>query len=204
MPSTQTLFDLLLPSLESIGLWSYWLIGLAALLEAFFLTGIVLPGSVVVILGGALVQRGDLDFGDLIWFVAAGSWIGAGISLIEVQQNSDVTYRLYDYGRPRELHLDAGLKVAKGEPYPAQLHRYVPAQGSEQLVEGPHFRLDRLEGAPAAQVLARYHGALLVLPLDQPLRVHGEMILPGDCALAETLGAVEFVEGLSLITQPLG
>ena len=82
MPSTQTLFDLLLPSLESIGLWSYWLIGLAALLEAFFLTGIVLPGSVVVILGGALVQRGDLDFGDLIWFVAAGSWIGAGISFI--------------------------------------------------------------------------------------------------------------------------
>ena len=82
MPSTQTLFDLLLPSLESIGLWSYWLIGLAALLEAFFLTGIVLPGSVVVILGGALVQRGDLDFGDLIWFVAAGSWIGAEFSFI--------------------------------------------------------------------------------------------------------------------------
>ncbi|MEO6298843.1 MAG: DedA family protein, partial [Paracoccaceae bacterium] len=82
MPSTQALFDLLLPSLVSLGLWSYWLIGLAALIEAFFVTGIILPGSLVVILGGALVQRGDLDFGDLTWFVAAGSWIGGVLSFL--------------------------------------------------------------------------------------------------------------------------
>src|SRR5205823_13170573 len=37
--------------------------------------------------------------------------IGAGISLLEIQQNADVTYRLYDYGRPRELHLDDGIAV---------------------------------------------------------------------------------------------
>lgn len=42
--------------------------------------------------------------------------IGAGVSLIEIQQNSDITYRLYDYGRPRELHLDAGIAVSRGEP----------------------------------------------------------------------------------------
>ena len=39
--------------------------------------------------------------------------IGAGIVLCEIQQNSDVTYRLYDYGRPRELHVDKGLDVAR-------------------------------------------------------------------------------------------
>jgi len=38
--------------------------------------------------------------------------IGAGIVLCEIQQNSDVTYRLWDYGRPRELHLEQGLAVA--------------------------------------------------------------------------------------------
>ena len=175
-------------------------IGFIRDLGAEELRAAALDGSIEQLLDWHPVKAGDF------FYIPAGTVhaIGAGISLIEVQQNSDVTYRLYDYGRPRELHLDAGLKVAKGEPYPAQLHRHVPAQGSEQLVEGPHFRLDRLEGAPAAQVLARYHGALLVLPLDQPLRVRGEMILPGDCALAETLGAVEFGEGLSLITQPLG
>src|SRR3546814_1631150 len=35
--------------------------------------------------------------------------IGGGCSIIEIQQNSDITYRLYDYGRPRELHLDRGI-----------------------------------------------------------------------------------------------
>ncbi len=38
--------------------------------------------------------------------------IGAGIVLCEIQQNSDVTYRLYDYGRPRELHLDKAAAIA--------------------------------------------------------------------------------------------
>src|SRR5947207_2854520 len=38
--------------------------------------------------------------------------IGGGIVLCEIQQNSDVTYRLYDYGRPREIHVEESLKVA--------------------------------------------------------------------------------------------
>jgi mannose-6-phosphate isomerase len=38
--------------------------------------------------------------------------IGAGLALCEIQQHSDTTYRLYDYGRPRELHLEDGLAVA--------------------------------------------------------------------------------------------
>jgi mannose-6-phosphate isomerase len=38
--------------------------------------------------------------------------IGAGIVLVEIQQNSDVTYRLYDYGRGRELHLERGAALA--------------------------------------------------------------------------------------------
>ncbi len=38
--------------------------------------------------------------------------IGAGLAICEIQQHSDVTYRLYDYGRPRELHLDKAMQVA--------------------------------------------------------------------------------------------
>ncbi|MGL4623364.1 MAG: type I phosphomannose isomerase catalytic subunit [Culicoidibacterales bacterium] len=37
--------------------------------------------------------------------------IGAGVTLLEIQQNSDVTYRLYDYGRPREIHVQQGIAV---------------------------------------------------------------------------------------------
>jgi mannose-6-phosphate isomerase len=48
------------------------------------------------------------------WFIPAGTIhaIGAGITLTEIQEKSDVTYRLFDYGRPRELHLEKGLAVS--------------------------------------------------------------------------------------------
>ena len=53
------------------------------------------------------------------YFVEAGTVhaIGGGITLCEIQQNSDVTYRLYDYGRRRELHVDKGLAVANTGKY---------------------------------------------------------------------------------------
>ena len=43
--------------------------------------------------------------------------IGAGMVLCEIQQNSDITYRLYDYGRPRELHLERAMDVSIREPW---------------------------------------------------------------------------------------
>lgn len=44
--------------------------------------------------------------------------LGPGLLIYEVQQRSDLTYRLYDYGRPRALHLDKGLEVARLKPTP--------------------------------------------------------------------------------------
>ncbi len=56
------------------------------------------------------------------FFIPAGTVhaIGAGLSLCEIQQHSDVTYRLYDYGRPRELHLDHALAVSHRGPHAAR------------------------------------------------------------------------------------
>ena len=51
---------------------------------------------------------------------------GAGLTIIEVQQNSDTTYRLYDYGRPRELHLDDGIAVSDPELRPIPLAEAQP------------------------------------------------------------------------------
>lgn len=72
--------DQILPSLQALGLWSYWIIGLASTLEAFFATGIFVPGTLVVDAGGILVQQGALDFFDLVWFVSIGSILGGEIS----------------------------------------------------------------------------------------------------------------------------
>ncbi len=130
--------------------------------------------------------------------------IGAGITLVEVQQNSDITYRLYDYGRPRELHVEEGAAVALRGPYPVHNHQQLAATGPVRLVDGPYFRLDRLDGAPDAATIARYAGPLLVVPLDCTVTVAGVPVTPGQCALADRLEVAVFpASGLSLIAQPV-
>ena len=76
--------------------------------------------------------------------------VGAGIRLYEIQQASDLTYRLYDHGRtgadgkPRELHLDKSLAVAElsGRPFTQQPATEL-AGGWTRLVQRPEFVLDR-------------------------------------------------------------
>lgn len=129
--------------------------------------------------------------------------IGAGLGLIEVQQNSDVTYRLYDYGRPRELHLDLGIAVAQGVPHDPALRRHVPPSGNTTLVEGASFRLDRIEGPPDAALAARYRGPLLVIPRLGTILVDGEVVRPGECAMAASLAALTVPDrAQALIAQP--
>lgn len=151
-----------------------------------------------------LLEWHDVAPGDFFYIPAnTVHAIGAGVSLVEVQQNSDITYRLYDYGRPRELHLDEGMAVALGEPYAPRWRRKVAASGTEVLVDGPLFRLDRLDGPPAAATAARYAGAVLVIPLDCTATIAGEPIAAGSCGLAADLADVSVPErGLCLIAQP--
>lgn len=167
--------------------------------DAATIRAAALDGTIEALLAWYPVAAGDF------FYIPAGTVhaIGAGISLIEVQQNADITYRLYDYGRPRELHLDAGLAVARGGPHPAPLRRHLSPRGSAVLSDGPHFRLDRVEGSPDPAVAARFAGPLLVIPLDAPVMVAGEVVAPGECALAQTLAAVAFAAaGQCLIAQP--
>ena len=131
--------------------------------------------------------------------------IGPGCSIIEIQQNSDITYRLFDYGRPRELHLEDGMAVALGEPYDlAANSNYVGHQSDINLVDGPFFRLDQLAGGPDPAISARYPGKLLIIPREGDVLVDGETVSPGQCALAGQIDAVRFAEdGTCLIAQPM-
>lgn len=72
--------------------------------------------------------------------------IGAGITLIEIQQNSETTYRLYDYGRPRELHLEDGVAVSDARPFVAPPAPGKIAEDRSILVDGPKFVLERWTG----------------------------------------------------------
>ena len=159
-----------------------------------------LDGSIEQLLAWYPVSAGDF------LYIPAGTVhaIGAGVSLIEVQQTSDVTYRLYDYGRPRELHLDKGIAVARGEPHSPALRQHLDDTGAATLVNGPLFRLDRIAGAPDAAVRASYGAApVLAIPLDQPVTIGTEVIAPGSCGLSSSLTSIGFAnDGLCLISQP--
>ncbi|WP_296721650.1 class I mannose-6-phosphate isomerase [Erythrobacter sp.] len=146
-------------------------------------------GTIEQLLTWHPAQAGDL------FYLPAGTVhaIGPGLSLVEVQQNSDTTFRLYDYGRPRELHLERGLAVARGVPYAAE-HRGRVKERGQVLFDAPYFRLDRVEGAPDAATHAAFAGALLALPLagevasrDSPARAGA-----GECLYAESLASLDF------------
>ncbi len=159
-----------------------------------------LDGSIERLLDWHPVAAGDF------FYIPANTVhaIGPGVSLIEVQQNSDVTYRLFDYGRPRELHLDEAVAVAKGEPYRAEYRNRTQLGETTRLVAGPLFRLDQVTGGSLEQVAGDYAGApLLVIPRNAPVLIGGESVDPGGCALARSLDEVALSRnGTYLLAQP--
>jgi mannose-6-phosphate isomerase len=118
----------------------------------------------------------DVHTDDMI-YVAAGTvhTLGPGSILIETQQQSDATYRLYDYGRPRELHLERGLAAVKEKVGSGKVVRNaVRNDASEELVAAPYFVVDRHElreeqrfataedGVTTAQILVAMEGCGVV------------------------------------------
>jgi mannose-6-phosphate isomerase len=119
--------------------------------------------------------------------------IGAGLAVVEVQQTSDTTFRLYDYDRPRELHLDRAVAVAHGTPYDAQ-HKSSVDQQSPTLIDGSYFRVDRIKGAPEAQTVAAFADGVLVLPLEGSVTSQGKRAGAGECFYTASLDDVDFSE----------
>ena len=93
-----------------------------------------------------LVEWRPVTKGDTI-FVPAGTIhaIGAGIVLAEIQQRSDATFRLFDYGRQRELHADNAVAASCAGPLQAQSVPRRLTGARTALVASPHFVLERIE-----------------------------------------------------------
>jgi mannose-6-phosphate isomerase len=144
-----------------------------------------------------LLQWFDAAPGDT-FFIPAGTVhaIGAGLALCEIQQHSDVTYRLYDYGRPRELHLDHALAVSHRGPYAA---RQVPS--GDLLVSCEYFTTERRHVETAtlyqpledqAQVLIAIEGKGLIA--GQPMKAGDAWYARAGALAFELSGAVTFLQ----------
>jgi len=122
------------------------------------------------------MQQVRVKAGDMV-FVDAGTVhaIGPGVVLLETQQQCDLTYRMYDYGRPRELHVKQGLRAtrlqtAAGKVRPRQMESHGGLHS--RLIEQRYFMVDRYD--------IRAGETVLVPPSDVPRTLVG---LAGDACV---------------------
>jgi mannose-6-phosphate isomerase len=98
--------------------------------------------------------------------------IGAGIVLCEIQQNSDVTYRLYDYGRPRELHLAQAAAVAD-----LGVH---PGRTVDDEVRTKHFVTSQVDVKASEDLRVECEGCDLWIVLEGEGTIDGEPYRAGE------------------------
>ena len=117
---------------------------------------------------------------------------GFVLTLAEVQQTSDTTFFLYDYGRPRTLNLERALAVADGIHCASRYRRSI-AQGPI-LVDGPYFRLDQIAGEPSLETCTSCPGGLLALPLEGEVfsKAGSTRAQAGACLHACSIDALDF------------
>lgn len=126
-------------------------------------------GSITERLARHPVQKGD------VFFLPAGRVhaICGGCFIAEIQQTSDITYRIYDYGRlgldgkPRQLHTDEAKQAIDFQVYPEYRTRYVPELNQEvELVSCPYFTTSLLEvDCPYQKDLSNFDCFLIVICL---------------------------------------
>jgi mannose-6-phosphate isomerase len=117
-----------------------------------------LDGSIERLLDWRPVAAGDA-------FYSPGGTIhaiGGGVALVEIQQRLDLTYRLYDYGRPRELHLDEAIAVADAGPWSPRSEPVAAGPGRTVLASGGAFVLERWSADGDGEIEAGGDELLLV------------------------------------------
>lgn len=136
-------------------------IGLKRLIASTELRAAIADGSIVDMVQWRPVQRGD------VYSVSAGTVhaIGAGIVLVEIQQRSDATFRIFDYERQRDLHVENALAVADLGPAEEQSPPEELSDSRTALIASQYFVLEKISLPPGSRwaLHARRETWMLVL-----------------------------------------
>jgi mannose-6-phosphate isomerase len=162
-----------------------------------------------------LINRVAVEPGDVI-FIPAGTIhaIGGGLVLAEMQQASDTTYRLHDWGRvgldgePRQLHVEQALEsIHFDQPDPPP---WRPRRGPGRVVEGPDFTIElaNLEKGGSASyervrpmVVLCLEGRLEVAAGKKADRDQETILAKGECALIPAAAGGCRLSGLEDLTR---
>jgi len=133
-------------------------------------------GSIADLLLWRTVMTGDS------YLVPAGTVhaIGAGLIVAEIQQRADVTFRMFDHGRGRELHLEQAMAAAHGTPSPGAFEQFRLSDSRRLLATCPEFTFERID-LPASSTWALEASCeSWVLALSGSGRVNGGTISIGE------------------------
>ena len=155
--------------------------GLKEKIDADEYVRLVEKGEITSVLAEHKVAPGD------VFFLPAGRIhaIGGGCYLAEIQQTSDITYRIYDYGRlgldgkPRQLHTELAKDAIDYTVYPDYRTRYESKPGEEnELVRCPYFVTSLYElDSPVDKTLSGCGDFLIVMCLEGS----ATLFVPGSC-----------------------
>ena len=171
-------------------------LGLKKAVSATKLKTAAILGEIEHLIDWKPVKKGDF------FHVPAGTIhaIGPGVSLIEVQRNIDVTYRLYDYGRARDLHLEEAIAVAKLTSYDMKYNSEIPADQSAVLFVGAPYALFQIVGTDDEVISQTGSKEWQVIPLEGSVTVRGKLIGAGECGICPRFADIDLSNnGKSLI-----
>jgi mannose-6-phosphate isomerase len=159
-----------------------------------------LDGSIEALIDWRPAKAGD------VFYSPAGTIhaIGAGLSLIEVQQNLDLTYRLYDYGRPRPLQLDDALAVADPGPWTSPFAPVRLDATRQILAAGGAFVVERWTGSGPAAIEAGDQN-MLIVPIASGGALDGQALAAGSAWSVRGRSTIGADSGLDvLVAYPGG
>lgn len=123
--------------------------------------------------------------------------IGKGLRVVEVQQNLDLTYRFYDYGSARELHLDEAMEVSAFGPFAGNPPPREIARGRTIFADGQKFVLERWTMA-GRFTIAPGTATIWVLPVEGQAAIDGEPAELGDAIVVEGAAEIEIAPGSTI------
>jgi mannose-6-phosphate isomerase len=128
----------------------------------------VLPDDVVLVPAGAIHA------------------IGAGLVIAEVQQRSDATFRMFDFGRKRELHIADAVAVADAGPTDGSVKPKRLTDERTLLVSNPHFVLERIEVPPGSAIRLEADRETWLLVVSGNARAARFDVAAGDAVFAQS------------------
>jgi len=137
-------------------------------------------GSIADLLLWRAVMTGDS------YLVPAGTVhaIGAGLVVAEIQQRADVTFRIFDHGRGRELHLDQAMAAAHAAPSPGAFEHFRLSDARRLLATCPEFTFERIDLPASSTWALEAPCETWTLGLSGSARVNGWTISTGEAFFA--------------------